>query len=221
MPLWYPLPRRPRHQGHIHKAFYWRSRLPFAKLQTLQMSLWHPLPRRPRHQGHIHSSLLAFKVCRLPSFKPSKCPFVTPYLAGQGTKATSIASYWHSRLPFPTLQTLQMSLWHPLPRRPRHQGHIHSFLLAFKAAICQASNPPNVTFGTPYLAGPRHQGHIHSFLLAFKAAVCKRFKPSKCPFGTPYLAGQGTKATSIKLFIGIQGCRLPGFKPSKCPFGTP
>ena len=40
-----------------------------------------------------------------------------PYLAGQGTKATSIAFYWLSRLPFARLQTLQMPFWHPLPRR--------------------------------------------------------------------------------------------------------
>ena len=30
------------------------------------------------------------------------------------------------------------------PRRRRHQGHIHSFFLAFKAAVYHASNPPNV-----------------------------------------------------------------------------
>ena len=38
----------------------------------------------------------------------------TPYLASHGTKATSIASYWRSRLPFATLQTLQMSPLAPL-----------------------------------------------------------------------------------------------------------
>ena len=58
----------------------------------------------------------------------------------------SIAFYWHSSLPFATLQTvqtLQTPFWHPQRRRQRHQGHINSFLLAFKPAVCQASNAPN------------------------------------------------------------------------------
>ena len=162
-------------------AFYRRSSLPFARLQTLQTlqtPFWHPQPRRQRHQGHI-----AF-YCRssLPSgfkrSKPSKRLFGTPNPAGKGTKATSIAFYWRSSLPFAklqTLQTLQTRVWHPQPRRQRHQGHINSFLLPFKPAVCQASNAPNLP--NAFLAPPTPQAKaprlINSFFLAFKPAVCQ------------------------------------------------
>ena len=120
MPLWHPLPHGPRHQGHIH-SFLLAFKAAVCQASNLQMPFGHPLPRRPRHQGHIHSFLLAFQAAVCQASNPPNVPlaphFGTPYLAGQGTKATSIAFYWHSRLPFARLQTLQMSLWHPLPRR--------------------------------------------------------------------------------------------------------
>ena len=69
-------------------------------------------------------------------------------------KATSIPFYWRSRLPFARLQTLQnplkalLATLTPQANAPRphqqlflgRQGAINSFLLAFKPAVCHASN---------------------------------------------------------------------------------
>ena len=79
---------RPTHQGHINSfclafkapslTFYWRSSLPFARLQTLQYP-----PKPPKTPKN--------------SPKPSKSFFSTPDPAGQRTKATSTAFSWPSR----------------------------------------------------------------------------------------------------------------------------
>ena len=189
MPGWQPQ-RRPRHQGPINSFF-----LAF-KPAVCQ-------PSKPT--------------------KRSKCLFGRPNPAGQGTKAQSIAFSWRSSLPFASLQnppnapklhqylfldvqachlpalkthqTLQLPLWAPQPRRPRHQGAITSFFLAFKLAAKRSK----CLFG-PQPRRPRHQGPITSFFLAFKPAVCavcqpsKPTKHSKCLFGRPNPAGQGTNA---------------------------
>ena len=165
-PFWHPQPRRPRHQGHINSFFLEFKRLfgtpnPAGKdtkatLQTLQTLFWHSQPHRQRHQGHIN-----------------------------------IAFSWRSSLPFArpqtlqTLQTLQMPFWHPQPRRPRHQDHSNSFFLAFKPAVCQASNPPN----------------LPNAFLAPRTLQAKTPKPpskrSKRLFGTPNPANKNIKATSV------------------------
>ena len=155
-------------------------------LQTLQMPFWQPQLRRPGQQGPINSFFLAFKPAVCQPSKPtkrSKCLFGSPNPAGQGTKAPSLAFSWRSSLPFAspetlqtlqmpfwapqsipfaspqtlqTLQTLQMPFWQPQPRRPRHQGPINSFFLAFKPAVCQPSKPTKRSkclFGSPNPAG--------------------------------------------------------------------
>ena len=108
------------------------------------MPFWQPQPRRPRHQGPINSFFLAFK----------------PNPAGQGTKAPSIAFSWRSSLPFASPQTLQMLFWQPQPCRPRHQGPINSFFLAFKRAVCQPSiKPASVVSTEGGVGGTRALAH--------------------------------------------------------------
>ena len=107
-----------------------------------------PEAKAPRPHQQL---FLGIQACRLPALKPSKSS------AGQGTKAPSIA---FSCLPFASPQTLQTLFWQPQPRRPRHQGPINSFFLAFKPAVCQPSNPPNAFLAapTPQAKAPRpHQ----------------------------------------------------------------
>jgi len=63
----------------------------------------------------------------------------------------------------------------PNPAGKGTKAHINSFLLAFKPAVCQASNPPNppnafLVPPTPQAKAPRL---INSFFLAFKPAVCQ------------------------------------------------
>ena len=160
-------------------AFYWRSSLPFASReisQTLQKTpkpFWYPCPRTPRHQGRIHGFswpstphqwlFTGVQACRLPAVKRSNAP--------KGSK------------PF----------WHPCPRTPRHQGHIHGFswpstphqwlftgVQACRLPAVKRSKPSKKLqnpFGThhkaisaAFLSLPRH---INGFLLAFKPAVCQ------------------------------------------------
>ena len=95
-------------------AFYWRSSLPFARLQTFQnrpnalLAPLTPQAKAPRPhqqlflglQGDINTFFLAFKpaVCQASNRpKHSKGFFGTPDPAGQGTKATSTAFSWPSR----------------------------------------------------------------------------------------------------------------------------
>jgi len=129
------------------------------------------------------------QACRLPALKPSKCLFGNPNpasqgtnapsiafswrsnnrlpalkpskrSAGQGTKAPSIAFSWRSSLPFASPQTLQMPFWQPQPRRPRHQGPINSFFLAFKPAVCQPSiKPASVVSTEGGVGGTRALAH--------------------------------------------------------------
>jgi len=96
------------------KAFYWRSRLPFARpqtLQTLQTPFWHPRPRRQRHLSHPPTASNAF--------------FGTHNPAGKETKATSIGFSRRSSLPFArpqTLQTLQMFFFPPSTPQAKAPG---------------------------------------------------------------------------------------------------
>ena len=137
--FWHSQPHRQRHQGHINIAFSWRSSLPFARpqtLQTLQMPFWRPQPRRQRHQGPINSFFLAIKRAVCQASNPPNLPnaFLAPRTLQAKTPKPPSKRSKRSSLPFArpqtlqTLQTLQMPFWHPQPRRPRHQGHINSFL---------------------------------------------------------------------------------------------
>ena len=100
--------------------------------------------------------------------KPSKPSKHLPQQAPQGqghfpnrhprAKATAMAFYGLSKLPFARLQTLQTFQNPPNPpnppkpskpskhrpqQAPQGQGHSNGFLLAFKAAVCQPANAPN------------------------------------------------------------------------------
>ena len=198
-------------------------------------------------QRDLNSLLLAFKpaVCEASNpLKPSKSSFGTPDPARRGTKATSTAFSWPSRQhqklftgvqachlpgfkPSKTVQNLPKPFLDPAGQRTKAtstgflglQRDINSFLLAFKPAVCQASNPskPSKTiqtlFGHPWPRRPKHEGHINIFFFAFKATSIACYwrsslpfarlqtiqdilKPSKGFFGTPDPAGQRTKATS-------------------------
>ena len=121
--------------------------------------------------------------------------------------------------------------------------YINSFLLAFKASVCQPSNPPNApnppnTFlapPTPQAKAPRpiYQSLFIGVQGCRLPAVkpSKRSKPSKRLFGTPTPAGKGTKAhisnsfsrqqcqprpISIALYIFVHGNNA-----SHGLFGTP
>ena len=221
-------------------AFYWRC-LPFARLQTVQnppkafLAPLTPQANAPRPHQQL---FLAFKATPIACYWRSSLPFARLQTLQNppninsfffAFKPTSIACHWRSSLPFATLQTLQNppeALFPPLTlhaKAPRphqqlflaFQGDINSFLLAFKPAVCQASNrqkprePSKGFFGTltPQAKAPRpHQQRflglqhdINSFLLAFQACRLPGFKPSKTLqklFWHAWPCAQGTKATS-------------------------
>ena len=188
-------------------------------------------PRPHQHlflglQGNMNSFLLAFKpaVCQATNFpKPSKSPFdtLTPQAKAPRPHQQLFLGLQGDINSFKPSKTLPRLFWHPWPRRPRHQGHMNSFFLAFKATsiacywrsslpcpkasmpfywrsslVCEASNFPKPSQQL-FL---RLQGDINTFFLAFKPPVSQASnlpKPSKSSFGTPHPAGQGTKATSI------------------------
>ena len=139
-------------------AFSWRSNLPFASPQTLQMPFWQSQPCRPKHQNPINSFFLAFKpaVCQPsnPPIKPSKCLFGSPNPTGQGTKAPSIALSWHSNLSFTSPQTLQILFGSP-------QGtKTPSIPLSWRSNLPCASPQTLQT-----ISKPKHRGQLEPKLL--------------------------------------------------------
>ena len=167
---------------------------------------------------------MGFQSCRLPArkrSKPSKTfqtlqtlqnlpnpPNTVPSRRPRA-KATAMAFYRLSKLPFASPQTLQnppkpsKTLQNPpkpskpskhRPQQaPQGQGHSNGFLWAFKAAVCQPTNAPNLP---------------------------KPSKPSKPPktFQTlqaPSPAGAPVPRPQQWLSIGFQSCRLVARKPSK------
>ena len=168
----------------------------------------------------------------MPAVKYSKYPFGTLSLAGQGIKFI-----------LPTIKCSKSAFGTPFPRRSRHQGHIHSFLLVFKTAVCQPSNAPNVPLTPLPLQAkvPRPHPYLFIGVQGYRLPAVKCFKysfdtlsleakapsshcqPSNAPnlpLAPLSLAGQGTKATSIAFYWRS---RLPftRLKRSKYPFGTP
>ena len=210
---------------------------PSKTLQTLQTPSPagtpgpRPLPEQaPQGQGHSNGFLWAFKaaVCQpanppKPS-KPSTRPQHTPQ--GQGhfpnrhprAKATAMAFYGLSKLPFASPQTLQnppnppntVPSRHPRAKAtsrtgtpgPRPQQWLS---MGFQSCRLPARKRSK-TLQTPSPAGtpgprplpeqaPQGQGHSNGFLWAFKAAVCqpanppKPSKPSKPPQGQGHSNG--------------------------------
>ena len=104
-----------------------------------------------------------------------------------------------------------MPFWRPQPRRPRHQGSINSFFLAFKLPFASPQ-----TLQT--LRRPRHQGTINSFFSAFKPAVCQLSCPPNAFLAVPTPQAKAPRPHQ-QLFLGVQACRLPALKPSKSSAG--
>ena len=104
-----------------------------------------------------------------------------------------VACHGNNGIPTPQAKFVECGTWLPQLRRQRHQGHINSFLvfynfnflLAFKRAVCQASNSPNAP--NAFLAPPTPQAKTPK----------PPSKRSKRLFGTPNPPGKPTKATSI------------------------
>ena len=239
----------PQGQGHFPNrhprakatamAFCGLSKLPFASPQTLQNppNLPNTVPsRHPRAKATSRTGTpgprtqqwlsMGFQSCRLPARKPSK-----------------------------TLQTLQTPSPagtpgpRPLPEQaPQGQGHSNGFLWAFKAAVCQPANAPNLpkpskpskpsktfqTLQTPSPAGtpgprplpeqaPQGQGHSNGFLWAFKAAVCQPAnppKPSKPSKHRPQQAPQG-QGHFPNRHPRAKATAMAFYGLSKLPFASP
>ena len=233
-----PFRRPPRQQLlQLHApaiCFSGGSRLPFARPQTLQT-----LPQASKATtltATCHLFFRGFKTavcpasnppnppaglfqgaqdCRLPGLKRSK-PFRRPprqqFLQ---LHAPAICFSGGSRLPFARPQTLQT-----LPQASKATTltatcPCHPFFRGFKAAVCPASNPPNLSAG---LQG-NNSYTCHLFFRGFKTAVCPASNPPN-----PSAGLQGNNSYSYmplpSVFQGAQDCRLPGLKPSK-PFRRP
>ena len=214
-------------------ASFRRSRLPFARPQTLQNPPNAPNPPkvRPAPQGQSNpTSPPGAMLARKSHHKATA-------MAQGHLPAAAMASYRRSRLPFARPQTLQNPPNPPTVRiAPQGKG-----------------TPTSPTRATParkshHKATAMAQGHL-------PAAAMASYRRSRLPFARPQTLqnppnapkvriapqGQGTptsptratpartshhKATAMaqghlpaaamaSYIIGVQGCRLPGLKPSK------
>ena len=226
----------PQGQGHFPNrhprakatamAFYGLSKLPFASPQTLQTFQNLPNPPNPP--------------------KPSKPSKHRPQQAPQGqghfpnrhprAKATAMAFYGLSKLPFASPQTLQNP-----PNPPNHPRAKATAMALYGLSKLPLASPQTLQtppkFQTPSLTtpgprplpeqAPQGQGHSNGFLWAFKAAVCQPANapnPSKIPntFPNRHPRAKATSRTGAPgprpqqwLSIGFQSCRLPARKRSK------
>ena len=210
-------------------ALYWRSSLPFARLQTLQnppQALLAPLTLqanapRPHQQlflglqRDINTFLLEFKpaVCQASNApKPSKRSFGTSDPAGQGTKATSTDSF-------------------SSPSK-RHQ-YLFPGVQACGLPGFKLSKTLKSPFGTPNPAGQGTKATSPAFSWPSKRLQTFQNPPKAT------LARLTPQANAPRphqqLFLGLQGdintfllafkpgvCHASNFpKPSKSLFGTP
>ena len=220
------------------RASYRRSRLPFARPQTLQ----NPPKVRPAPQGQgTQTSPTRSTPARTSHHKATA-------MAEGHPPAAAMASYRRSRLPFArpqTLQTLQKSA--QLRREKVPQQAQHAPLPHAKAT----TRPQQWLKGTPrpqqWQKGPLRgvQGHSNGSRAphgrsngcskAFKAAVCQasnapnppnppQVRPTPQAKGTPTAGNSHHKATAMAqghprpqqwLLKGVQVCRLPGLKHSQ------
>ena len=225
--------------------FYRRSRLPFPRPQTLPLQTLQTLqesgqlrrekvPQQAQHAPLSHAKAttrpqqwlkstprpqqwLFYRRSRLPFARPQTLhtlqnppnpPKVRPAPQGTGTPTS------------PTCATLARKSHHKATAMA--QGHPTAaamasyFLYAFKAAVCQASNPPNPpkpskpskTLQTLQKSGQLRREKVpqqaqHAPLPHAKATT----RPQQWLKGTP--------RPQQCLLIRVQGCRLPGLKPSK------
>ena len=220
----------PRHRHapaellHLHAPG--RSRLPFARPQTLQT-----LPQASKATTltattcPCHLFFRGFKTAVCP---PSNPPSASNALAGlQGNNSYSYMPlpsvfqgvqdcrlpalkppkrFQRSRRP-PRQQLLQPHVLKPSKRfqpsrRPPRPCHL--FFRGFKTAVCPPSNPPNASNAPAGLQGNNSYSYMSS----------------NPPNASNPLAGlQGNNSYSYmplpSVFHGVQDCRLPGLKPPK------
>ena len=209
---------------HLHAPG--RSRLPFARPQTLQT-----LPQASKATTltattcPCHLFFRGFKTAVCP---PSNPPSASNALAGlQGNNSYSYMPlpsvfqgvqdcrlpalkppkrFQRSRRP-PRQQLLQLHVLKPSKRfqpsrRPPRPCHL--FFRGFKTAVCPPSNPPNASNAPAGLQGNNSYSYMSS----------------NPPNASNPLAGlQGNNSYSYmplpSVFQGVQDCRLPGPKPPK------
>ena len=240
-------------QGHptaAAMASYTRSRLPFARPQTLQNPPNPPkvrpapqgtgtptsptratLARKSHHkatamaQEHPTAAAMASFIrvqgCRLPGLKlsiPSKT-LQTLQKSGQLRKEKVPQQAQHAPLPHAKATTRPQQWLKSTPRpllphakaTTRPQQWLKSttlpqqwlLLYAFKAAVCQASNPPKPSKPSKSPASSAGHRYPNKPLPHAKATT----RPQQWLKGTP--------RPQQWLLIRVQGCRLPGLKPSK------
>ena len=142
---------------------------------------------------------MGFQSCRLPACKrskPSKTfqtlqtlqnlpnPPNTVPSRHPRAKATAMAFYWLSKLPFASPQTLQTLQNPPNPPKPSKPSK-HPPKPSKPSKTLQTLQTPSPT-GTPgprplLKQAPQGQGHSNGFLLAFKAAVCQPANTRNAP----------------------------------------
>ena len=164
-------------QGHptaAAMASYTRSRLPFARPQTLQN------PPKPS--------------------KPSKSP-----ASSAGKRYPNKPNTRHCR-------TQKPPQGHSNGSRAPH-GRSNGFLYAFKAAVCQASNPPKPSKTLQTLQTLQKSGQLR------REKVPQQAQHAPLPHAKATTRPQqwlkGTPRPQQWLLIRVQGCRLPGLKRSK------
>ena len=172
-----------------------------------------PLPEQaPQGQGHSNGFLWAFKAAVYQPANPPKPSKHRPQQAPQGqghfpnrhpkTKATAMAFYGLSKLPFASPQTLQTLQNPPNPpntvpsRHPRAKATSRTgtpgprpqqcgFLWAFKAAVCQPANPPKPSKPSKHRPQQAPQGHFPNRHPRAKATAMAFYGLSKLPFASP------------------------------------
>ena len=206
-------PNHPRAKATA-MAFYGLSKLPFASPQTLQTppkfqtpSLTgtpgpRPLPEQaPQGQGHSNGFLWAFKaaVCQPANPpKPSKPSKHRPQQAPQGqghfpnrhprAKATAMAFYRLSKLPFASPQTLQnppkpsKPSKHRPQQAPQGQGHFPNRHPRAKATAMAFYGLSKLPFASPQTLQnpPNPPNHPRA-----KATAMAFYGLSKLPFASP------------------------------------
>ena len=207
-------------QGHppaAAMASYRRSRLPFARpqtLQTLQKSAqlrkqkYPNKPNSPHARGKSHHKATAMAqghstAAAIASYRRSTsvCQASNPPNPPNAPKVEvpQQAQHRHAR----TQKTPQSHS--NGSRAPR--GRSNGFFWAFNVAVCEASNPPNASnaskaLATPNSARKRYPNRHH-------AQRCKQKPPQQVPDKATAMA------QSRLLIMGIQGCRLPSLKLPK------
>ena len=179
-------------QGHppaAAMASYKRSRLPFARPQTLQKSAQLRREKVPQRKSHHKATAMAEGH---------------PPAAAMAIRA----SYRCSRLSFARpqrLQTLQRSA--QLRREKVPQQAQHAPLPHAKAT----TRPQQWLKGTPTRATSAGKCHHKATAMALATPNAA----GKSHHKATAMAQEHPTAAAMAFFIGVQGCRLPGLKPSK------